>query len=103
MGLVTNVALTPVQAPRKIWRPVSLRRAWRFLSRGSFLPTRVEVSMDLDTAKEQDRLAEPLTGDDAARFVVYIENPTVPAGHNEYLRQADEAHAEIQARPATHH
>jgi hypothetical protein len=101
MGLVTNAALTSGKAPRRISRHASLKWVWNFLIRRPLLPTKVEVSMDLDTAKEQERLAEPLTGDDAARFVAYIENPTVPAGHNEYLQAADEAHTEIQPRPDT--
>jgi hypothetical protein len=56
--------------------------------------------MELGTAKEQEHLAEPLTGEDAERFVAYIENPSAPAGHNEYLLKADQTFGSVQPRDA---
>jgi hypothetical protein len=54
--------------------------------------------MALDTAKDQERLAEPLSGDDAERLVAYIENPVAPEGHNDYLCQAEQVYGETQVR-----
>jgi hypothetical protein len=51
--------------------------------------------------QEQQHLSAPLTGDDAERFVAYIDEPVAPAGHNEYLREADDTHAQIQPRSDT--
>lgn len=40
-----------------------------------------------------NQLSEPLEGDDARRLVEYIELPTPPEGHDEYLREADSVFA----------
>lgn len=48
--------------------------------------------------QEQQHLSEPLSGEDAERLVAYIEDPVAPAGHNEYLKQADEVHSQIKPR-----
>lgn len=53
--------------------------------------------MELGTAKKQERLAEPLSGEDAERLVAYIDNPNPPAGHNEFLQKADETYASVPA------
>jgi hypothetical protein len=45
--------------------------------------------------------SEPLMGEDAERLVAYIEKPTMPEGHDEYLLKADQAFAEIRPRPET--
>jgi hypothetical protein len=56
--------------------------------------------MDLGIAKKQEHLAEPLAGEDAERFVSYIENPSTPEGHEQFLQQADQVYREIPARSA---
>jgi hypothetical protein len=57
----------------------------------------VEAIMARDT-KEQEQLSAPLAGEDAERLVAYIEQPAAPAGHNEYLHEADAAYSEIKPR-----
>ena len=45
--------------------------------------------------------SEPLTGEDAERLIAYIEKPTMPEGHDEYLNKADQTFSEIRPRPDT--
>jgi hypothetical protein len=49
----------------------------------------------------QPIISEPLTGEDAERFVAYIEKPTPPSGHDAYLAEADRAFASIKPRQDT--
>jgi len=45
--------------------------------------------------------SEPLTGEDADRFVAYIDDPKMPVGHNEFLNESDRVYGELQQRSDT--
>jgi hypothetical protein len=46
-------------------------------------------------------LAEELEGDDAARFIEYVQDPTPPKGHDAYLDHCDDTFkAVFNPRPA---
>lgn len=47
-------------------------------------------------------ISEPMTGEDAERFVAYIEKPTPPSGHDAYLAEADRAFANIKPGHGEH-
>ena len=78
---------------------------WNRSGRHRKLPTDGGYSANVANIMAQLKLltgiSEPLKGEDAERLVAYIEKPTMPEGHDEYLKKADQTFSEIRPRPET--